>query len=69
LNGRVREARTHDVIIVPAGNLHNVINAGKNELKLIVIYSLPLYPDGAAYKTREEATDVTAKALERAWEQ
>lgn len=52
LNGRVREVGKHDVLFVPAGNVHNVSNAGKDELKLIVIYSPALYPEGAAYKTR-----------------
>ena len=69
LNGQVREARKHDVLFVPAGNVHNLTNAGKDELKLIVIYSPPQYPDGAAYKTQEEATDADAKALEHAWDQ
>jgi len=69
LNGRVREVGKHDVLFVPAGNVHNVSNAGKDELKLIVIYSPALYPEGTAYKTREEETDVATKALEGAWEQ
>jgi len=68
LNGRAREVKKNDVIFVPAGNLHNLTNAGKHELKLIVIYSPPLYPDGAAYKTHKEETDVAVKALEHAWE-
>jgi len=69
LNGRVREVGKHDVLFVPAGNVHNLTNAGKDEMKLIVIYSPPLYPDGTAYKTREEETDVVTKALQAAWEQ
>ena len=69
LNGRVREVGKHDVLFVPAGNVHNLTNAGKDEMKLIVIYSPPLYPYGTAYKTREEETDVVTKALQGAWEQ
>lgn len=69
LNRRVRQARKHDVIFVPAGNLHNMINEGKDDLKIIVIYSPPFYPDGTAYRTRKEEIDVATKESEHAWEQ
>jgi mannose-6-phosphate isomerase-like protein (cupin superfamily) len=43
-------------VIVPAGTLHNVINASNNEtLKLYTIYSPPNHPDGTIHKTKEEA--------------
>lgn len=45
-----------DVIIVPAGAQHNVINASESEdLKLYTLYSPPNHPDGTIHKTKEEA--------------
>ena len=45
-----------DTAIVPAGQMHNVINtSASEELKLYTIYSPPNHPDGAIHKTKEEA--------------
>jgi mannose-6-phosphate isomerase-like protein (cupin superfamily) len=45
-----------DVIVVPAGQEHNVINtSGEAELKLYTIYSPAHHPDGTIHKTKEEA--------------
>ncbi len=43
-------------VIVPAGTLHNVINASnRKNLKLYTIYSPPNHPDGTVHKTRAAA--------------
>ncbi len=45
-----------DVVIVPAGSQHNVINVSDSEdLKLYTLYSPPNHPDGTIHKTKEEA--------------
>lgn len=45
-----------DVVIVPAGSLHNIINtSGSVDLKLYTLYSPPNHPDGTVHKTKEEA--------------
>lgn len=44
-----------DVAIVPAGNMHNVVNTGAEDLKLYTIYSPPNHPDGTVHKTKAEA--------------
>jgi len=45
-----------DAIIVPAGQMHNVINtSATEELKLYTIYSPSHHPDGTIHKTKEEA--------------
>lgn len=44
-----------DVAIVPAGNMHNVLNTGTEDLKLYTIYSPPNHPDGTVHKTKAEA--------------
>lgn len=45
-----------DVVIVPSGENHNVINTSATEyLKLYTIYSPAHHPDGTIHKTKEEA--------------
>lgn len=45
-----------DVIIVPFGAKHNVINTDStNELKMYTIYALPNHKDGIIRATKEEA--------------
>ena len=45
-----------DAVIVPAGQMHNVINTSKaEELKLYTIYSPAHHPDGTIHKTKGEA--------------
>ena len=45
-----------DVIIVPAGARHNIINTSSSEpLKLYTIYAPPHHQDGTLRATREEA--------------
>jgi len=39
-------------VIVPAGTYHNVINAGKGDLKLYTIYAPPEHPKGTIEKTK-----------------
>ncbi|MHA2182180.1 MAG: cupin domain-containing protein, partial [Promethearchaeota archaeon] len=43
--------------IVPKGTEHNVINTGKDDLKIYTIYSPPNHPAGTVHKTREEAME------------
>jgi mannose-6-phosphate isomerase-like protein (cupin superfamily) len=55
--------REGDVIVVPAGTYHNVINPSKTApLKLSTLYSPPNHPDGTVHKTRAEAE--AAEAME-----
>ena len=45
-----------DVIIIPAGAKHNIINTdGKSELKMYTIYAPPHHKDGIARTTKEDA--------------
>ena len=44
-----------DVVIVPAGARHNVINDGDRPLRLYTIYAPPEHRDGVVQATREEA--------------
>jgi mannose-6-phosphate isomerase-like protein (cupin superfamily) len=52
------EYRLHegDVLLVPAGAKHNVINTGNTEdLKLYTLYGPPQHKDGILRATKEEA--------------
>jgi len=44
-----------DIVVVPAGTLHNIKNTGKGSLKLITIYTPPAHPDGTTNLTKEIA--------------
>jgi mannose-6-phosphate isomerase-like protein (cupin superfamily) len=44
-----------DVIIVPNGAEHQVINVGDEDLKLYTIYTPPEHQDGTVHKTKQEA--------------
>jgi mannose-6-phosphate isomerase-like protein (cupin superfamily) len=54
--GQEHLVRDGDVVVVPAGTYHNVINRSKTEaLKLSTLYSPPNHPDGTVQKTKAEA--------------
>ena len=56
MNGERTKFSADDVIIVPMGTKHNVINTSSTiPLKLYTIYSPPNHPDGKVHQTREEA--------------
>ena len=44
-----------DVIFVPAGTWHNVINIGNMPLNISSIYAPPNHPRGTVHRTKEEA--------------
>lgn len=49
------EVKADDVVIVPAGANHNVINTGSEDLKLYTIYSPAEHRDGVEHLTKEQA--------------
>ena len=44
-----------DAIFVPAGTWHNVINMGKNHLKVSSVYAPPNHPWGTVHHTKADA--------------
>lgn len=42
-------------IMIPAGTWHNIINTGKQPLKLYAIYAPPEHPRGTIHKTKADA--------------
>ena len=49
-----RRVGENDAIIVPAGTWHNVINKGREEMKLYSIYAPPHHPFGTVHPTKED---------------
>ncbi len=42
-------------VVVPAGTRHNIINTGREPLKLYTVYSPPNHRDGVVHHTRADA--------------
>jgi mannose-6-phosphate isomerase-like protein (cupin superfamily) len=56
IDGLMRNVTDGDVVIVPSGANHNVINKSKTTaLKLYTIYSPPEHQDGTVRKTKADA--------------
>jgi len=56
LDGEEIIFKANDVVIVPAGTNHNIINTSMTEpLKLYTIYSPANHPDGTTHATKAEA--------------
>jgi mannose-6-phosphate isomerase-like protein (cupin superfamily) len=55
LNGKEQPVKTGDVIVVPPGTRHNVINRGDTSLKIATIYAPPNHIDGRVHKTPADA--------------
>ena len=49
------QVKEGDVIVVPAGARHNVINEGADELKMYTLYGPPNHQDGTIRNTKEDA--------------
>ncbi|EKD53298.1 MAG: hypothetical protein ACD_61C00078G0003 [uncultured bacterium] len=56
LNGEEVVFKANDVVIVPAGTNHNIINTSMTEpLKLYTVYSPANHPEGTVHATKAEA--------------
>ena len=56
IDGNEYQVKDGDVLIVPAGAEHNVINVeSSKELKMYTIYALPNHQDGVVRATKKDA--------------
>ncbi len=55
LDGRRTPIKAGFAVIVPAGAKHNIINTGREPLKLYTVYSPPNHRDGVVHQTRADA--------------
>ena len=46
-----------DGIFIPAGTWHNIINTGRNSLKVSSIYAPPHHPYGTVHRTKKDAEE------------
>ena len=53
-NSDEHEMNDDDVVIIPAGTWHNVINIGEEDLKLYTIYTHPEHQDGVVQPTKAD---------------
>jgi len=49
------KVKNGDAVVIPAGAKHNVINTGKDELKMYTIYAPPHHKDGILRATKRDA--------------
>lgn len=45
-----------DAVFIPAGTWHNVVNIGRNTLKVSSVYAPPNHPRGTLHFTKEDAS-------------
>jgi mannose-6-phosphate isomerase-like protein (cupin superfamily) len=58
VDGEETILKKDDVVVVPAGSNHNLINTSKTkDLKLYTIYAPPNHPDKTVHKTKAEAEE------------
>lgn len=50
--------KENDIIMIPAGKWHNLVNTGRTPLKLYSIYAPANHPHGAIHKTKFEAEEI-----------
>ena len=55
IDGVPLEVEKNDVVIVPAGTLHDVRNITAHPLRFFTIYSPPAHAPGTVHHTREDA--------------
>lgn len=55
INDKETKIKDGFAIVIPQGAKHNVINTGKDALKLYTVYSPAHHRDGVVHKTKEEA--------------
>jgi mannose-6-phosphate isomerase-like protein (cupin superfamily) len=55
IDGKRNDVKDDDVVIVPAGARHNVVNSGGSPLRLYTIYGPPEHIDGTIHRTKRDA--------------
>lgn len=55
INDTEYNVKANEVVIIPAGSKHNIINTGKTDLKIYTIYTPPNHKDGIVFATKEDA--------------
>lgn len=59
LDNEIEEIHEDDIICIPRGVPHDIRNTSEHDLKLVIVYSSPVYPDGTVHATRNDALKAT----------
>jgi mannose-6-phosphate isomerase-like protein (cupin superfamily) len=57
INGASYALKNGSAVVVPAGATHNIVNTGKEDLKMYSIYSPPHHKDKTIHKTKKDALE------------
>ena len=55
LDGKTSTVTPNDLVLVPAGTVHNFINTGPGPLRLVTVYAPPEHAPGTVHQTKAEA--------------
>jgi mannose-6-phosphate isomerase-like protein (cupin superfamily) len=55
VNNESVEVKENDVVFVPAGSRHNLINTGHEDLRLFTVYAPPEHKDGTVHHRKADA--------------
>ena len=66
IDGHSTKAGPNHLVVVPKGAQHNIVNKGSGELKLVSVYAPPAEPEGAAFRTQDEAEEAEKGLLAKA---
>ena len=47
--------KENDVVLVPAGAMHNLVNTGREDLRLFTVYAPPNHKDGTVHHRKADA--------------
>lgn len=57
IDGKRHAIRDDDAIVVPAGARHNVVNTGRQSLKLYTLYGPPEHRDGVVHRRKADVSE------------
>ena len=57
LNGVASDIGDGTAIVVPAGERHNILNSGAEDLKFYTVYAPPNHKDGTIHRTKADETE------------
>ncbi|MGJ3627705.1 cupin domain-containing protein [Sphingomonas sp. MMS24-JH45] len=66
IDGHHTKAGENHLVVVPKGAEHNIVNKGGSPLKLFSVYAPPAEPEGAAFRTKDEAEEAEKGLLAKA---
>jgi mannose-6-phosphate isomerase-like protein (cupin superfamily) len=68
IDGASASVSANHMIVIPQGAEHNIVNTGKEPLKLFSVYAPPAEPHGIAAKTKADAEEIEKSWLSKAAE-